>query len=267
MDDFEKAKDKIIMGAERKSMIMTDAERKNTAYHESGHALVVKLIPGADPLHKVTIIPRGRALGVTMQLPEEDRYTHGRTYLLGQMAILFGGRIGEEIFVGEMTTGASNDFERATAIARAMIMRYGMSDALGPMVYGESTSESFMGQSISSSKQVSEETMRAVDKEIRRIVDEQYARARKLIEDNRDKVEAMAKALLEWETIEADQIDDIMAGRSPRPPKPPTIPIPPQVPMNAKPASTELAQKPKEGDIAPESRDFAKDIGIDPDKK
>jgi cell division protease FtsH len=219
MTDFEKAKDKIMMGAERKSMVMSDEERLNTAYHESGHALVAKLVPKSDPVHKVTIIPRGRALGLTMQLPEQDRYAYDRQYLLSRIAVLFGGRIAEEVFMNQMTTGAGNDFERATQLARDMVTRYGMSDALGPMVYAENEGEVFLGRSITKTTHVSEETMRKVDGEIRRIIDEQYALARKLIEDNRDKVEAMTKALLEWETIDSDQIDDILAGKPPRPPK------------------------------------------------
>jgi cell division protease FtsH len=219
MQDFEKAKDKIMMGPERKSMIMPEEERRNTAYHEAGHALVARLLPKTDPVHKVTIIPRGRALGVTMQLPEADRYSMDKTRMLSTIAVLFGGRIAEEVFMNQMTTGASNDFERATQLARDMVTRYGMSDALGPMVYAENEGEVFLGRSITKTTNMSEETMRKVDQEIRRIIDEQYAVARRLIEDNKDKMHAMAKALLEWETIDADQIDDIMNGRPPRPPK------------------------------------------------
>ena len=219
MIDFERAKDKIIMGAERRSIVMPEDERRNTAYHESGHAVVARIVPKTDPVHKVTIIPRGRALGVTMQLPEGDRYSMDRERMLSTIAVLFGGRIAEEIFMNQMTTGASNDFERATQIARDMVTRYGMSDVLGPMVYAENEGEIFLGRSITKTTNMSEETMRKVDSEIRRIIDEQYAAARKILEENRDKVEAMAKALLEWETIDTDQIDDIMAGRPPRPPK------------------------------------------------
>ena len=219
MEDFERAKDKIMMGAERKGMAMNEEERKNTAYHESGHALVARLMPKSDPVHKVTIIPRGRALGLTMQLPAEDHYSYDKQYLLTRIAILFGGRIAEEVFMHQMTTGASNDFERATQMARDMVMRYGMSDALGPMVYAENENEVFLGRSVTQTKHVSEETMRKVDAEVRRIIDEQYAIARKLIEENQDKMHKMAKALLEWETIDAAQIDDIMDGKDPRPPK------------------------------------------------
>ncbi len=220
MDDFEMAKDKIVMGAERRSMVMPEAERRNTAYHESGHAIVARLLPKTDPVHKVTIIPRGRALGVTMQLPEQDRYSMDREHMLNVIAVLFGGRISEEIFMNQMTTGASNDFERATHIARDMVTRYGMSDLMGPMVYGENEGEVFLGRSITRTVNMSEETMRKVDGEIRKIIDQQYAVARKLLEENRGKVEAMAAALLELETIDADQIDDIMHDRPPRPPKP-----------------------------------------------
>ena len=219
MNDFELAKDKIMMGAERKSMVMTEDEKRNTAYHESGHALVAKLMPKSDPVHKVTIIPRGRALGVTMQLPEEDHYAYDNQYLLTRIAILFGGRIAEEVFMHQMTTGASNDFERATQMARDMVTRYGMSDSMGVMVYAENEGDPFLGRSLTRTSHISEETMRAVDNEIRRILEEQYTTARKLIEDNADKVEAMAQALLKWETIDADQIDDIMAGKPPREPK------------------------------------------------
>ena len=219
MADFELAKDKIMMGAERKSMVMNEDEKKNTAYHESGHALVAKLMPKSDPGHKVTIIPRGRALGVTMQLPEEDRYAYDKQYLLTRIAILFGGRIAEEVFMHQMTTGASNDFERATQLARDMVTRYGMSDKMGIMVYVESETDPFMSRAMPRQSNISEETMRAVDLEIRHILETQYAIARKLIEDNRDKMEAMAQALLKWETIDADQIDDIMAGKPPREPR------------------------------------------------
>ncbi|MGH8622764.1 MAG: ATP-dependent zinc metalloprotease FtsH, partial [Burkholderiales bacterium] len=240
MDDFERAKDKVIMGAERRSLVMPEHERRNTAYHEAGHAVVAKLMPKTDPVHKVTIIPRGRALGVTMQLPEQDRYSMDREMLLQNIAVLFGGRIAEEIFMGQMTTGASNDFERATDLARNMVTRWGMSDELGPMVYGENEGEVFLGRSVTVHKNVSETTMQKVDAEIRRIVDQQYRLARKLIEDHRDKVESMAKSLLEWETLDSDQINDIMEGRAPRPPKPAQ---PPSQPRDAgpQPAATATA--------------------------
>jgi cell division protease FtsH len=236
MDDFERAKDKIIMGAERRSMVMPEEERRNTAYHESGHAVVAKLLPKTDPVHKVTIIPRGRALGVTMQLPEQDRYSQDRERLLNMIAVLFGGRIAEEVFMHQMTTGASNDFERATEIARRMVTQWGMSDVLGPLVYGENEGEIFLGRSITTHKNVSEATLQKVDAEIRRIIDEQYTIARRIVEANREKVEAMALALLEFETLDADQIGDIMAGLPPRPPKP--LAQPPQPPKPDAPGAT-----------------------------
>ncbi len=227
MEDFERAKDKIMMGAERRSMVMPEEERKNTAYHESGHAVVAKLLPKTDPVHKVTIIPRGRALGVTMQLPTEDRYSQDRIRLLNTITVLFGGRIAEELFMNQMTTGASNDFQRATDLARRMVTQWGMSDSLGPMVYGEEEGEIFLGRSVTTHKNMSEASLQKVDGEIRRILDEQYALARRLLEENRDKVEAMTAALLELETIDADQINDIMAGKPPRPPKPSSAPVKP----------------------------------------
>ena len=218
MEDFEDAKDKIYMGPERKSMVMREEERRNTAYHESGHAVVAKLLPKADPVHKVTIMPRGWALGLTWQLPEFDRISNYKDKMLEEISILFGGRIAEEVFVNQMSTGASNDFERATKLARDMVTKYGMSDALGTMVYTGSEQDSFFGSM--SSKTVSEATQQKVDAEIRRILDEQYGIARKLLEANRDKVEAMTAALMEFETIDADQINDIMAGLPVREPKP-----------------------------------------------
>jgi cell division protease FtsH len=207
------------MGAERRSLIMPEEERRNTAYHESGHALVARMLPKTDPVHKVTIIPRGRALGVTMQLPDGDRYSMDKERLLNTIAVLFGGRIAEEVFMNQMTTGASNDFERATAIARDIVTRYGMTDSLGPVVYAENEGEVFLGRSVTKTTHVSEATMQKVDQEIRAIIDEQYIVARQIIEGNRDKMEAMTKALLEWETIDAEQIEDIMQGRPPRPPQ------------------------------------------------
>ena len=217
MQDFEDAKDKIVMGPERKSAVMREEERRNTAFHESGHAVVAKLLPKADPVHKVTIMPRGFALGLTWQLPEHDRVNMYKDKMLEEIAILFAGRISEEIFMNQMSTGASNDFERATKLARAMVTRYGMSETLGTMVYEDTDQDSYFGRM--SSKTVSEATQQKVDNEIRSILDEQYALSRSLLERNREKVEMMAKALLEWETIDADQINDIMAGKEPRPPK------------------------------------------------
>ncbi len=217
MKDFEDAKDKIYMGPERKSAVMREEERRNTAYHESGHAVVAKVLPKADPVHKVTIMPRGMALGVTWQLPEFDRVNLYKDRMLEELAILFGGRAAEEVFLHSMSTGASNDFERATKMARDMVTRYGMSDSLGTMVYVDTESESIFGRT--NSKTVSELTQQKVDAEIRMLIDSQYALARSILEQNRDKVEAMVAALLEWETIDAEQITDIMEGRPPRTPK------------------------------------------------
>ncbi len=217
MMDFEDAKDKIYMGPERKSAVMREDERRNTAYHESGHAVVAKLLPKADPVHKVTIMPRGMALGVTWQLPEFDRVNLYKDRMLEDLAILFGGRAAEEVFLNSMSTGASNDFERATKMARDMVTRYGMSESLGTMVYVDTESESVFGRV--NSKTVSEATQQKVDAEIRSLVDNQYAMARSLLQQNRDKVESMVAALLEWETIDADQVNDIMSGKPPRLPK------------------------------------------------
>ena len=253
MNDFELAKDKIMMGAERRSMVMTEDERRNTAYHESGHALVAKLLPKSDPVHKVTIIPRGRALGVTMQLPEEDRYSYDREYLLTRIAILFAGRIAEEVFMHQMTTGASNDFERASQLARDMVMRYGMSDKMGVMVYAENEGEVFLGRSVTKTTHISEKTMQAVDAEIRRILDEQYKRARQVIEDHQEEMHRMAKALLDWETIDSDQIDDILAGKEPRAPKAP-------VTGSAKPAPVKDEKPVEEMKPAPEDDPFGPDV-------
>ncbi len=230
MLDFENAKDKIMMGAERRSMVMPEEERRNTAYHESGHAVVARLLPKTDPVHKVTIIPRGRALGLTMQLPQEDRYSMDKEQILQNIAVLFGGRIAEEVFMKQMTTGASNDFERATDMARRMVTQWGMSEELGTMVFGENEGEVFLGRSVTTTKNVSEATMQRVDNEIKKIIDERYKLARSLIEENSDKVELMAQTLLEWETIDADQVNDIMDGRQPRPPKPTQRPEDPKTP-------------------------------------
>ena len=220
-EDFLSAIDRIVGGLERRNMIITPEEKRLIAYHEAGHATVSWILENASPLIKVTIIPRGRALGVTMQLPEEDRYSYDRDYLLTRIAILFGGRIAEEVFMNQMTTGASNDFERASQLARDMVMRYGMSDKMGVMVYAENEGEVFLGRSVTKTTHISEKTMQAVDAEIRRILDEQYKRARELIEGHQKEMHRMAKALLDWETIDGDQIDDILAGNEPRPPKSP----------------------------------------------
>ncbi len=244
MDDFERAKDKIMMGTERRSMVMPEEERRNTAYHESGHAVVAKLLPKTDPVHKVTIIPRGRALGLTMQLPSEDRYSMDKNRILDTLAVLFGGRIAEELFMNQMTTGASNDFERATAMARRMVTQWGMSESLGTMVYGE---EEGHADRPNFTRSISEATMQKVDTEIRRIIDQQYNLARHLIETHRDKIEAMAAALLEWETIDADQINDIMAGNPPRPPKPSQATTAPVVPPKDIPPTATATHQPAQG--------------------
>ena len=217
MHDFEDAKDKIYMGPERKSMVIREEERRATAYHESGHAIVAEILPGTDPVHKVTIMPRGWALGVTWQLPEHDQTSHYKDKMLNEISILFGGRIAEEIFVNQQSTGASNDFERATKMARAMVTKYGMSDKLGVMVYEEDSQQSFLGSI--GSRTISEATQQQVDLEVRRILDEQYKVAWDILENNKDMAHAMVKALLEWETVDRDQIRDIIEGREPQPPK------------------------------------------------
>ncbi len=221
MEEFEKAKDKIMMGAERKSMVMSEKERMNTAYHESGHAIVGRLVPDHDPVYKVSIIPRGRALGVTMFLPEEDRYSLSRQTILSQICSLYGGRIAEEMTLGKngVTTGASNDIQRATEMARNMVTKWGLSEELGPLLYSEDEGEVFLGRSAASqSKSFSGNTAISIDTEVRKIIDECYGRAEKILEDNREKLEMMKDALMEYETIDADQIDDIMNGEKPRPP-------------------------------------------------
>jgi cell division protease FtsH len=220
MEEFEKAKDKIMMGAERRSMVMSDAEKKLTAYHEAGHAIVGLNVPDHDPVYKVSIIPRGRALGVTMFLPEEDRYSHSKRRLESQIASLFGGRIAEELIFGSdaVTTGASNDIERATAIARNMVTKWGLSERLGPLTYSDEDGEIFLGRSVTQHKQMSDVTAHAIDEEIRSIIDNNFRRAEQILNDHMDKLHAMAEALIKYETIDEKQIKDIMAGREPRPP-------------------------------------------------
>ena len=219
---FELAKDKIIMGAERKSMVMSEKEKRNTAYHEAGHAIVGRLMPEHDPVYKVSIIPRGRALGVTMFLPEEDRYSHSRRFIISQICSLFGGRIAEEMTLGKdgVTTGASNDIQRATDIARNMVTKWGLSEKMGPLMYDEATEEVFLGRSAGQPHiSHSGETAKQIDHEVRRIIDECYATAQRVLEENFDKLHVMAEALMVYETIDAGQIDDIMSGREPREPK------------------------------------------------
>jgi cell division protease FtsH len=221
MEQFERAKDKIMMGAERRSMVMTDAEKRMTAYHESGHAIVGISVPEHDPVYKVTIIPRGRALGVTQFLPEQDRYSMSKRRLESSIATLFGGRIAEEIVFGAdaVTTGASNDIERATELARNMVTKWGLSDRLGPLTYTEEAGEVFLGRSVTQHKQVSDETAHAIDEEVRHVIETNYQVAKQVLESNLDKLHAMAEALMKYETIADDQIKDIMAGRAPRPPE------------------------------------------------
>jgi len=221
MTEFERAKDKIMMGAERKSMVMSEKERKLTAYHEAGHAIVGRLVPDHDPVYKVSIIPRGRALGVTMYLPEEDRYSHSKQMLESRISSLFGGRLAEEIIFGSdsVTTGASNDIERATELARNMVTRWGLSDRLGPLAYSDEQGEVFLGRSVTQHKNMSDETAHAIDEEIRSVIDRNYKRAHKILTDNLDKLHVMSDALLKYETIDAGQIDDIMGGKPPRPPE------------------------------------------------
>jgi cell division protease FtsH len=221
MDEFEKAKDKIMMGAERKSMVMSDDEKKLTAYHEAGHAIVGRLVPSHDPVYKVSIIPRGRALGVTMFLPETDRYSFSKLRLESQISSLFGGRIAEELIFGSesVTTGAQNDIERATDIARNMVTKWGLSERLGPLTYSEDDGEVFLGRTVTRHKNLSDETAHIIDEEIRSVIDRNYQRSMKLLNENMDKLHAMSEALIKYETIDNEQIDDIMAGKAPREPQ------------------------------------------------
>ncbi|OFN77285.1 ATP-dependent zinc metalloprotease FtsH [Neisseria sp. HMSC064E01] len=283
--DFEDAKDKIYMGPERRSMVMHEDEKRATAYHEAGHAIVAESLPFTDPVHKVTIMPRGRALGLTWQLPERDRISMYKDQMLSQLSILFGGRIAEDIFVGRISTGASNDFERATQMAREMVTRYGMSDKMGVMVYTENEDEVFLGRSITRSQNISEKTQQDIDAEIRRILDEQYQVAYKILDENRDKMEIMCKALMDWETIDRDQVLEIMAGKQPSPPKDYSYnlrqdnPEKPETESAAQtpeainqhePASTETAQESSDkaqesSDKAQEPSDKAKDLSDKPE--
>ncbi len=221
MSHFDRAKDRIMMGTERKTMVMSDSEKKITAYHEAGHAIVGLLVPEHDPVYKVTIIPRARALGLTMFLPEQDRYSYSKQRLLSQVASLFGGRIAEELIFGPsaVTTGASNDIQRATEIARNMVTKWGLSEKMGPQTYDVEDGEVFLGHSVNNKKEISDETAAKIDSEIRAILDSMYTKAKQLIEDNRDKLEIMAEALLKYETINSDQIRDIMQGQPPREPE------------------------------------------------
>jgi cell division protease FtsH len=221
MEEFDKAKDKIMMGAERRSMVMSEEEKKLTAYHESGHAIVGLSVPDHDPVYKVTIIPRGRALGVTMFLPEEDRYSYSKQRLMSQMKSLFGGRLAEELIFGPqyVTTGASNDIERATDISRNMVTKWGLSDRLGPLTYTEDDGEIFLGRSVTRHKQVSDVTAHAIDEEVRKLIDTAYNEAKEILQKNESKLHMMAEALMKYETIDEHQIRDIMEGREPKPPQ------------------------------------------------
>jgi cell division protease FtsH len=220
MQDFEKAKDKIMMGAERKTMVMDEAEKEMTAYHEAGHAIVGRLVPEHDPVYKVSIIPRGRALGVTMYLPEKDRFSHSKQHLESQISSLYGGRLAEEIIYGaeKVSTGASNDIERATQLAHKMVTQWGLSEKLGPLLYAEEEGEVFLGKSVTQHKNVSDETARLIDKEVRLFVDRNYDRAKKILEDNMDILHSMKDALMKYETIDAKQIDDLMERKTVREP-------------------------------------------------
>ncbi len=221
MEEFEKAKDKIMMGTERKSMVMTEEEKKLTAYHEAGHAIVGRLVPNHDPVYKVSIIPRGRALGVTMFLPENDRLSYSKQTLESKISTMFGGRISEELIFGpeSVTNGASQDIKQATDIARSMVTKWGLSDRLGPLTYGEDDSEVFLGHTVTQHKLVSDETAHMIDEEIRSLINRNYARAEGLLKENMSLLQNMAEALLKYETLDSDQLDDIMAGKKPRPPK------------------------------------------------
>ena len=238
-DDFERAKDKIMMGAERRSMVMSEKEKRLTAYHEAGHAIVGLSVPDHDPVYKVTIIPRGRALGVTMFLPLEDRYSYSKQRLNSQICSLFGGRLAEEIIFGmdNVTTGASNDIERATDIARNMVTKWGLSDRLGPLSYSEDNGEVFLGKSVTQTKHVSDETAHSIDREIREIIDSNFARSRKILEDNLDKLHTMAETLVKYETIDSEQIARIMRGEPPGPPESWTDPGPNEPPSKPAPSA------------------------------
>ena len=246
MEEFDKAKDKIMMGTERRSMVMSEEEKKLTAYHESGHAIVGLLVPDHDPVYKVTIIPRGRALGVTMFLPEEDRYSYSKQRLMSQIKSLFGGRLAEELIFGPayVTTGASNDIERATDIARNMVTKWGLSDRLGPLTYSEDDGEVFLGRSVTRHKQVSDGTAHAIDEEVRELIDDCYKEARQILETNEDKLHLMASALIKYETIDENQIKDIMNGQEPKPPEDWDEPSEPGEPVRTEP-------EPSEGGTAP----------------
>ena len=214
-DDFESAKDKVLMGVERRSMVISEKEKRTTAYHEAGHALVALKLPGTDPLHKVTIIPRGRALGVTMQLPEDEKHTYPRNFLYNNLAIFMGGRVAEEICLGQMTTGAGNDIERATEMARKMVCEWGMSEKMGPLTYGTKEEQVFLGKDFSQQKNFSDQTAKLIDQEVKALVMSGYEKAREIITEHRDSLEKMALALLDRETLNASEIKEIINGKIP----------------------------------------------------
>ncbi len=249
MEDMEKAKDKIMMGAERKSMVMSEKEKRNTAYHEAGHAIVGRIVPDHDPVYKVSIIPRGRALGITMFLPEEDKYSNSKRQLESQMSTLYGGRIAEEMILGEdgVTTGASNDIQRATEIAHNMVTKWGLSDNMGPMSYGEEEGEVFLGRSVTQHKSVSDLTAKQIDEDVRMLVNRNYQRAEKILKENIDKLHIMTDLLMKYETIDSDQIDAIMEGRKPGAPRDWTddSPTPPSTPPETS-ADSDVSGEPAE---------------------
>jgi cell division protease FtsH len=246
MSDFEQAKDKVLMGSERKSMIISDREKRTTAYHEAGHALVARMLPGADPVHKVTIIPRGMALGLTQQLPPEDRLNMSKEYAVNRVAILMGGRVAEEIVFGQQTTGAGNDIEVATDLARKMVCEWGMSDRMGPLAFGKKDEQIFLGREIAQHQDYSEQTAVEIDVEVRRIIMENYERAKQLVSSNMDKLKAIAEALLEYETIDTADIDNLMAGgKIERKPPIPPIPVEKKDTKEKRP-STLFPARPKE---------------------
>ena len=247
MADFEMSKDKVLMGVERKSMILSDEEKKNTAYHEAGHALIAAMTPGADPVHKVTIIPRGMALGLTMQLPEADKHTYTKEYLEGMLAVLMGGRTAEEIFLGHITTGAGNDIERATDIARNMVCEWGMSQ-LGPLAFGKKEEAIFLGREIAQHRDFSEDTALQIDKEVKRIVSEAYETAQSIVQSNRDTLERIALALLEREVLDANEVKMLMEGKTlPEKPRTPPTPPPPQAAPSTDPKVVRPELRPAPG--------------------
>jgi cell division protease FtsH len=236
--DFEEAKDKVMLGVERRSLVLTEDERKLTAYHEAGHAIVALKTPGSDPIHKVTIVPRGRALGLTASLPEVDRHNYTKEWLIGSLAMFFGGRVAEEIIFGpeKVTTGAGNDIERATALARRMVTQFGMSERIGPLAVGDKEQEIFLGREFAQRREISERTAEAVDDEVKRLVDEAYAKAMEIVQANRELLDRIAVALLERETIDREDLDRLMKGEQ----LPPRVltpePFNPQTPSPTKPA-------------------------------